>query len=303
MMSIRTAEEPIQFQSRRDIEKAEDAELMRRYGQVHAEFPYEKFPEKNQEEIKRVRAEVEAKYKAAYKAEREARKAEKAAATQAKAEAKAAKDDEVKRIKGVASGVVRGLAPQRQALIGRFVDWRKDDYYKLADRLEKAGGNLDSLFPVKKNGVTYSNYTDYDKMNAWIAANKDNLERYEAPGPKKWADGSPKMETRYRLKANPDESKWLPEAARNADAILEEFAAKIVEKTELHAKERGSQDEKIVGTPIVRSNYSDPWSDSDITIETTHRKIVWRTNMIINRSVYNKHFNQWPTRLVSDEAK
>lgn len=296
-------EEPFLFKNRREIEDAEMDELQRRYNQVNAEFPYDKFPKENEAGIKAARTEVEAKYKAAYKQEQANRKAEKAKAAQEKAEKIAAIEDEKRRITGVSSGVVRGLAPQRQALIDRFVEWRESEYKDIQGRLERVGGDIEKLFPVKKNGQTFYNYTDYDKMNAFKAANKDNLETYQVAVPSKYRPDKTEMETRYRLKANPDVSKWLPEASKNAEAIIAEFAYKIVEKTEEHARGRDSKDEKIVGTPTVRTNYSDPWADSDITIETTHRKITWRTNMIVNRSVYNKHFNQWPTRLISDEEK
>lgn len=300
------------FKSRYDIEKALDDELGQRYNKIHAEFPYEKFPDKNQELIKAARAEVEAKYKPIFKEEQAIRKNAKNKEIQAKAEAKAAKEDERNRVYGVATGVIKGLAPQQAALTDRFLEWREDDYSKMAERIEKVGGNLEELFPLKKRGQTYSNYVDHDKMNDFIQSNKANLERYtvEIPyvrngKPVLLADGTQatKEATRYRMKANPDKSAWLSEASRNAEAIIADFASKIVTKTEEYAKSKNSEGETIVGTPKIQSDLSDPWSSSRITIETNKRTITWKTNMIVNRSVYNKHFNQWPTTMVSDVEK
>jgi hypothetical protein len=300
------------FKSRFDIEKALDGELAQRYSKIHAEFPYEKFPAKNEELIKQARAEVEAKYKPIFKEEQAIRKNAKNKEVQAKAEAKAAKEDERNRVVGVATGVIKGLEPQRVALTDRFLEWREQDYSKMVERIEKVGGNLEELFPLKKRGQTYSNYVDHDKMNDFIQSNKANLERYtvEVPyvrngQPVLMADGTQatKPSTRYRMKASPDKSSWVSEASRNAEAIIAEFAAKIVVKTEEYAKEKNSDGEVIVGTPKIQSNASDPWASSRITIETNKRTVTWKTNMIVNRSVYNKHFNQWPTTLESDEEK
>jgi hypothetical protein len=300
------------FKSRYDIEKALDDELSKRYNKIHAEFPYEKFPDKNQELIKQARAEVEAKYKPIFKEEQTIRKNAKNKEVQAKAEAKAAKEDERNRVYGVATGVIKGLAPQQAALTDRFLEWREDDYGKMVERIEKVNGNLEELFPLKKRGQTYANYVDHDKMNAFIQSNKDNLERYtiQIPytrngQPVLLADGkqATKDATRYRMKANPDKSTWVSEASRNAEAIIAEFAGKIVTKTEEYAKEKNSEGETIIGTPKVQSNYSDPWSYSRITIETNKRTVTWKTNMIVNRSVYNKQFNQWPTTMESDVEK
>lgn len=307
--SARTEATPFPYKDRRDIEQAQDAERNRRMSGI---TPYSVDPAKNNAEYNALNKELDAKYKPIYKQELANRKEAKNKEAQAKAEARAAKDDETNRVVGVAAGVVKGLAPQRAALTDRFLEWREDDYGKMAARIAQANGDLEKLFPLQKRGQTYNNRTDFDKMNAFINSMKDNLERYnvEIPylrggQPVLLSDGKPATDevTRYRLKENPDKSNWLSEASRNAEAVIAEFAAKIVVKTEEYAKGKNSDGESIVGTPKVQSDYSDPWAESRITIETNKRTVTWRTNMIVNRSVYNKQFNQWPTTMVSDVEK
>ena len=162
--------------------------------------------------------------------------------------------------------------------------------------LEKNGGKLSNFF----KGVDR-----YEKEREWIRANKDNLETHKLDSDgKRIPEGEYGIARSYSysLKAEPDTSTWHSEAARNAASIVDSFASKIVMKTEEHAKANDSKDEKIIGTPTVKSHL-DPWQDSQITIETTHRTITWSTNMILNRSVNDNYFNQWPTRLVSDKKK
>lgn len=296
------SEAPFPYKDRRAVEEAYDAEMRRMQAagpQLTGNANYAQYLE-----YKKI---LDAKFRPIYKQELENRKAEKAAQAAEKAAAKAAKTDEGKRIAGIASGISNGLTPQRTALIDTIIKYRRQDYDAKAGMLERFNGELEKLFT--KNGRT-----DYEKMDAWRRANQANLEVYKAEVPivsrltgltRKDANGNVVMETvaRYRFKTEPDTSTWHTDASRQATDIIDAFAAKIVAKTEEHAKIKDSKGEQIVGTPVVRSNQSDPWADSDITIETTHRKITWRTNMILNRSKLDTMFNQWPTRLVSDEAK
>jgi len=259
--------------------------------------PYSVDPAKNQAEYNALNDELDAKYKPIYKQELANRKSAKADEANAKAQVQAAKDDEKKRVAGIASGIVRGLAPQRTALIDRLVEYRKSDYEKMKRSLDALKGDIDKLF---------SGRDKWDKQNAWLTANKDNLEDYlvDKEG-NRLPEGTSRYLAeghRYKLKAEPDTSTWQGTARQQADAIVDEFAAKIVAKTEEQAKIGNSSDEKIVGTPKVESHL-DPWQNSRITVETTHRVVTWETNMILNRSKLNTWFNQWPTRLVSDTKK
>jgi hypothetical protein len=282
---------PFPFKTRRDIEDAQDAERNRRVGGI---TPYSVDPAKNQAEYNALNDELDAKYKPIYKQELANRKAAKADEANAKAQVQATKDDEKKRVAGISSGIVRGLAPQRTALIDRLVEYRKKDYDNMRAALESAKGDIEKLFTGRNK---------WDAMSAWQTKNKDSLESYyvDKDGnrlPERVYGASP----RYRLKAEPDTSTWQGQARQEADAIIDEFSAKIVAKTEEQAKIGNSSDEKIIGTPKVESSL-DPWQNSRITVETTHRVVTWETNMVLNRSKLNTWFNQWPTRLVSDTKK
>jgi hypothetical protein len=285
---------PFPFKNRGDVEDAESAERGRLVNEIHKNTPYDKDPAAFQAALNKMDAELTAKYKPIYKQELANRKAAKAEEANAKAQEKAAKDDEKKRVGGISSGIVRGLAPQRTALIDRLIEYRKSDYENMKRTLEGAKGDIEKLFSGPKK---------WDNIATFKARNKDSLEAYyvdEAGNavPERIYGAS----VRYRLKAEPNTSTWHGDARQQADAIVDEFAAKIVAKTEEQAKIGNSSDEKIIGTPKVESSL-DPWQNSRITVETTHRVVTWETNMILNRSKLNTVFNQWPTRLVSDTKK
>lgn len=285
---------PFPFKTRRDIEDAYDAERGRLINGVHANTPYDKDPAAFSAALAKMDAELDAKYKPIYKQELANRKAAKADEANAKAQEKAAKDDEKKRVAGISSGIVRGLAPQRTALIDRLVEYRKKDYDNMKATLEATKGDIEKLFSGPKK---------WDNLSDFKTKNKDSLESYyvdEAGNrlPERVYGAS----VRYKLKPEPDTSTWQGDARQQADAIIDEFSAKIVAKTEEQAKIGNSSDEKIIGTPKVESSL-DPWQNSRITIETTHRVVTWETNMILNRSKLNTWFNQWPTRLLSDTKK
>jgi hypothetical protein len=76
---------------------------------------------------------------------------------------------------------------------------------------------------------------------------------------------------------------YAAECKSNAIASYEAWVAKIIQK---------------IGKPVVKATMNgNPWNGSTIAVTCNDgEEQVWHTQMIINRSVYNKLFNQFPTR-------
>lgn len=79
-----------------------------------------------------------------------------------------------------------------------------------------------------------------------------------------------------------------------AKTACDDFAFKIVQKTEQEIKNRET-DDKIVSTSYEGN--VNPWDGGQVIVTTTKGKYVWNTKVILNFSKYGLPFNQWPTRL------
>jgi hypothetical protein len=84
------------------------------------------------------------------------------------------------------------------------------------------------------------------------------------------------------------------DAKSYAKTACDDFAFKIVQKTEQEIKDRGT-DDKIVSTSYEGN--VNPWDGGQVIVTTTKGKYVWNTKVILNFSKYGLPFNQWPTRL------
>lgn len=85
------------------------------------------------------------------------------------------------------------------------------------------------------------------------------------------------------------------QAAAAADAQLAGFCAKLAGKidTELAELSNGVLAGKVERVWMTTRNI---WENSILNVETNYGRQVWHTKVIVNFSVYNKAFNQWPTR-------
>ena len=87
--------------------------------------------------------------------------------------------------------------------------------------------------------------------------------------------------------------------AANADVrakqIVTNYAAKLINKTESIAG-KGAE---LKDTPKITLRGHNPWQESTVEIAMGDKRVTWKTKMIWNRSVNDKSFNQWPTRLQS----
>lgn len=139
---------------------------------------------------------------------------------------------------------------------------------RAADRAEKAADCARPLARV--NPVAAANY---DVLIGVFAAHREAYaEKFLAA--QVWRSGG-----RVQLDV-------VPETAREEGrAIFNSYLAKLAKK---------------IGARINSANLQGSiWTDCLLHVYTETGEQVWSTRVIINRSVYNKLFNQWPTRRVS----
>lgn len=215
----------------------------------------------------------------------EAKQAEKAERASRKAE----KDTKMVRMKEVSVGITTELKPQENAMAKRIFENEQSKLKVLREEIARYGGNAENMPQVVQDHL--------EKHPLVISKSPNDYGIIE-----KFTDkfGRARPKRTYSIDeeaADPVKAKALAE--KLARENIEAFALKLVEKTE---KEAG-EGERLVGKPIVRQSSSDPWAGSTIEINTTNRKVVWKTNMILNFSKYQNAFNQWPTRLVENEKR
>jgi hypothetical protein len=102
----------------------------------------------------------------------------------------------------------------------------------------------------------------------------------------------------YRKDQKRDDQRLADDADKRAKEVILSFSEKLIDKTEGVAG-KGAQ---LVGKPKVKMSGSDPWGESTVEIAMGDKRVTWKTKMIWNRSVNNKSFNQWPTRLKDTET-
>ena len=214
--------------------------------------------------------------------EKEAEKAERAAK-------KSIKEANKDRIKQISTGIVTSLEPQEKAMATRILehDIRKVEILK--ERIKKYDGKSENMPASVEKALDEEEFVKSTSGNEFGIVERFKDENGKWRGKYTYSIDEEKTDP-VKLKAN---------AERLSRQNIEAFAQKLVQKTEAEAGEG----EQLVGSPIVRHSSTDPWSDSTIEINTTNRKIIWKTNMILNFSKYHNAFNQWPTRLVENEKR
>ena len=120
---------------------------------------------------------------------------------------------------------------------------------------------------------------------------------------KQWEAGERKVKYAlpiavYRKEQKRDDQRLADDADKRAKEVILSFSEKLIDKTEGVAG-KGAQ---LVGKPKVKMSGRDPWGESTVEIAMGDKKVTWKTKMIWNRSVNNKSFNQWPTRLKDTET-
>jgi hypothetical protein len=192
------------------------------------------------------------------------------------------KEIERKRIEDLASTLRKNLVPVENALVKSIIE--RDNI-----RLEKQEEFFKSLptpyeihyvtrYSEKKDEIEYHEFSQqYGRFWETETSAKDFHLRREIVSKKSGL------------------SKKIEKDAKDyAKIACDEFAFKIVQKTEQEIKERGT-DDKIVSTSYEGN--VNPWDGGQVIVTTTKGKYVWNTKVILNFSKYGLPFNQWPTRL------
>jgi hypothetical protein len=193
------------------------------------------------------------------------------------------KQIERKRIEDLASTLRKNLVPVENALVKSIIE--RDNF-----RLEKQDEffkslptpyvfNFTSRYSQEKDEIEYIEF-NHQYGRFWSYERLENDYRPHAP---KKAYQKDNLSERIEK-----------DAKDYAKTACDEFAFKIVQKTEEEIKSRGT-DDKIVSTSYEGN--VNPWDGGQVIVTTTKGKYVWNTKVILNFSKYGLPFNQWPTRL------
>jgi len=255
-------------------------------------------------------------------------------------EAKPAREAEAKRIAGLSEKLVSEMQPYETALAQRIFDGEKDTQSRIVSMginnadllkgqkdgqesyslplLEQADART-SLRPYKLDDGTP--ITLYKTMNSrWIekdeGATKMLVERLIAEG-KNVQDvsrgfsndkfliltsnnGTKSAVPIVAYKQNslaPTDADIMKSAKSTAKDVISSYATKLVKKTEELVGTGG----EFAGKPKITLSGNNPWQKSTVELTMGGKKITWDTKMIWNISKLRNSFNQFPTRLVSQE--
>jgi len=193
------------------------------------------------------------------------------------------KQIERKRIEDLASTLRKNLIPVENALVKSIIE-RDNLRLKNQDEFFKSLPTpyvftLSSRYSEDKDKIEYSQFSQqYGRF--WSYERLENDYRPHAP---KKAHQKDNLSERIEK-----------DAKYYAKTACDDFAFKIVQKTEQEIKERGT-DDKIVSTSYEGN--VNPWDGGQVIVTTTKGKYIWNTKVILNFSKYGLPFNQWPTRL------
>ena len=193
------------------------------------------------------------------------------------------KEIERKRIEDLASTLRKNLVPVENALVKSIVERdnirleHQDEFFKSLPTPYVF--TLFSRYSEDKDKIEYSEFSQqYGRFWSYERLEND----YRPHSPKK-AFQKDNLSERIQK-----------DAKDYAKTACDDFAFKIVQKTEQEIKNRGT-DDKIVSTSYEGN--VNPWDGGQVIVTTTKGKYVWNTKVILNFSKYGLPFNQWPTRL------
>lgn len=198
------------------------------------------------------------------KAEREARIAAKAAEKAAKLAAEKARIE--------SNPIFAAIAPQRAEAIVKAQEFTRERLERFVERFP-VGGNFKELAPspnsLKDGRSQYRTKLAFRSLASRVV----RIER----GP--WPEY-----TETVLGVNEEGiERLVEEAGEEAAASFDAYVAKLTEKV-------GQCDEAAVSGRL--------WQESLLIVRKGGNFERWKTQQILNFSVYGKAFNQWPTRKV-----
>lgn len=192
------------------------------------------------------------------------------------------KEIERKRIEDLASTLRKNLVPVENALVKSIIE-RDNIRLKKQEEFFKT---LPTPYVVK---FIYG-YSDKKDEFDYSVFSQEYRRFWET---ERLANDFPLRREQVTKKLELD-AKIEKDAKDYAKIACDEFAFKIVQKTEKEIKDRGT-DDKIVSTSYEGN--VNPWDGGQVIVTTTKGKYVWNTKVILNFSKYGLPFNQWPTRL------
>ena len=165
------------------------------------------------------------------------------------------------------------VEPIKQASIDAAIEATREVIANYKERLEAANWDLNVAFPRPSHNTSRANYmamkARHDFAYSLVRAVKSSR-RMNEPLLVEWCE----EDVEYVVKT----------AAKDAALQYEAYVAKLIKKV-------GDCDSAVMGF------MNGVWYDSNLVVIKNGTKEVWNTKCIVNRSVYGKVFNQFPTRL------
>jgi hypothetical protein len=171
------------------------------------------------------------------------------------------------------NAIAIAVEPIKQASIDAAIEATHEVIAAYKERLEAANWDLDVAFPRPSHNTSRATYM---AMKA----------RHD------FASSLVRSTVSCRRRSEPNLVEWCEEgvarvvknAADDAAFQYEAYVVKLIKKV-------GACDSAVMGF------MNGVWYDSNLVVIKGGAKEVWNTKCIVNRSVYGKVFNQFPTRL------
>jgi hypothetical protein len=182
------------------------------------------------------------------------------------------------------------------AATGQIREWLADQiaesmlarFYAMEDKLQRCGWDREAAFPYPGGNLSRADYylaeAQYKFCRAWTLA-LSNVPR------------SPRTPDLCKARFTPEErdARIRALAKQQAEEAFIGFAMKLA------AKFNALTEDAMVSAAYQGG--ATPMDYSRLTLCTERETLVFKTRIILNRSVYDKLFNQWPTRLESRSVR
>lgn len=185
------------------------------------------------------------------------------------------------------------IEPQRAGYTAVIFKHLRDRVDAVLKRLADAGGDANAAAPYPDSRMGRTEHAMavelYHEIRKWTVAVNTASRGPRDPEPRV-AKPAAEIDRNLQIEAN-----------AITDADFSSYAAKLTGKI---LKDYDHDAKAIVTKATVNGQL---WVESDLVVEvesgdagsTDVRHQTWQTKMILNRSIYNRLFNQWPTRRVS----
>lgn len=171
------------------------------------------------------------------------------------------------------NAIAIAVQPIKQASIDAAVEATHEVIAAYKSKLEAANWDLDVAFPrpsINTSRATYMAQKARHDFASSLVRSTVSCRRRSEPNLVEWNEEGV--------------SRAVNEAAKDAAFQYEAYVCKLVKKV------GECNDAKMAFNNGV-------WFDSNLVVTKGENKEVWNTKCIVNRSVYGKVFNQFPTRL------